>query len=168
MLAAPLALAQAEDQPPSPVAPQTEAVDLASLLDGVEHQCHYNDILERFWRTLPNPQQAIRTLDPQLQSALGSISVADEDEFRMYSIPVHGTWHQVPVKQIQFGLGKGNGIHVMLVEFDAPPSTAEAIFAPLVEQSKTAMERDPDNTLQASTDLYVEDGKMRLMCDLST
>ena len=144
------------------------SIDLSPLLDGVEQQCHYNDLLERFWRRLPDPEQALSVLNPKLKVAIGDISVTDEPDFRMYSIPVRGTWRQVPVNQIQFGLGKGNGIHVLLVEFAAAPQQARAVFEPLVTRSKLAMSEDPDNTLDATTDLVIDGGKARLICDLST
>jgi hypothetical protein len=151
-----------------PANPAPTGIDLAPLLGGVENQCQYSASLERFWRTLPDPEQALRALTPQLQAAVGPISVTDEVDFRMFSIPVRGAWHQVPVKQIQFGLGKGNGIHVLLVEFAAPAEAVQAVFEPLVARSRAAMEQDPDNTLAATTDLFVESGKARLICDLST
>lgn len=144
------------------------SVDLGPLLDGVEQQCRYNAVLERFWRDLSQPEQALGVLDQTLKGAVGDILVTDEADFRMYSIPVRGTWHQVPVSQIQFGLGKGNGIHVLLVEFDAAPQQARAVFEPLVTRSKLAMSQDPDNTLDATTDLVIDGGKARLICDLST
>lgn len=110
----------------------------------------------------------MRSLHPMLRPAVGPIHVTDHGDYRMYSIPVQGFWRQVPVSQIQFGLGKGNGIHVLLVEFDAAAPVAEAVFAPLVLRSKLAMAADPDNTLEATTDLVIDDGKARLICDLST
>ncbi|WPL12570.1 hypothetical protein Thiosp_02342 [Thiorhodovibrio litoralis] len=144
------------------------SVDLGILLDGVEQQCRYNDLLERFWRNLSEPEKALGVLNQELLGAIGDIQVTDEADFRMYSIPVRGTWRQVPVSQIQFGLGKGNGIHVLLVEFAAPPQQARVVFEPLVTRSKLAMSEDPDNTLDATTDLVIDGGKARLICDLST
>lgn len=145
-----------------------EAVDLEGLLGGVEHQCRYNEMLEQFWRNLGNPEKALGVLHPGLRQAVGTISVNDQLEFRMYSIPVHGSWHEVPVRQIQFGLGKGNGIHVLLVEFADSTTQATEVFTPLIKRSKIAMDQDPENTLEATTDLVVDDGKALLICDLST
>ena len=179
VLAAPLAFAEPPPAPETPaestseadtapVSPAATGADLAALLDGVERQCQYNKMLEGFWRHLANPKQAIGVLQPELQKAIGAISVTDQPDFRMYSIPVQGAWHQVPVKQIQFGLGKGNGIHVLMVEFDAAAPEAKAIFEPLVQRSKLDMANDPNNTLDATTDLVIDGGKARLICDLST
>ncbi|WPL16318.1 hypothetical protein Thiowin_01271 [Thiorhodovibrio winogradskyi] len=162
------AVQQAPVQPAPVQPPAPSDVDLATLLHGVEHQCQYNDMLERFWRSLANPEAAMRTLHPELQGAIGAIQVTDQADFRMYSIPVRGYWHKVPVSQIQFGLGKGNGIHVLLVEFASPATQATEVFEPLVNRSKLVMAQDPDNTLQATTDLIVDEGKARLICDLST
>ncbi len=151
------------------IAPSSQArLDLAALLDGVEDQCRYNSTLERFWRALADPEQALRLLDPQIQTVSGPIRADDEIDYLMYSIPMRGSWRQIPVSQIQFGLGKGNGIHVLLVEFDAPAHQAKAVFEPLIEQSRAAMEKDPDNVLNATTDLIVEADRVRLICDLST
>lgn len=149
-------------------APESVVVDLAPLLSGVEDQCRYSLPLERFWRALANPSTAVQALGAKLATAIGTIEVADEIDYLMYTIPVRGHWRQVPVKQIQFGLGKGNGIHVLLVEFDVPAAEAQRVFQPLVDQSKLAMARDPENTLDATTDLLIDNGRARLVCDLST
>jgi hypothetical protein len=152
----------------APLAKAEPGTDLGPLLNGVEQQCQYNDMLERFWRGLSDPERATMALAPKLRDAAGPIQVSDEVDFRMFSIPLRGVWHQVPVRQIQFGLGKGNGIHVLLVEFDAPAKEVRKVFSALVKRSQQAMAMDPDNTLDATTELVIEEDAARLICDLST
>ncbi len=143
-------------------------VALDDFLSGVDDRCQYSAALEQFRLALPDTEQAWALLPPQLQAASAPFIIEDEVDYQIIALPIRGTWREVPVELIEFGLGKGNGIHVLVIDFGGSPDRAEAVFGPRVVRSQDLMANDPDNLTDAFTDLIIESERARLVCDLST
>jgi hypothetical protein len=149
-----------------------------AFLSGLDTQCATTPQFEAFRQALRlhdgdtyrlTPAAAKAVVDAPIRSAIGDIRILEETgEYQLIEVDVTGTWREVPVEAIQFWLGKSNGITGTAVIFSPPSEPALKIFQTRIEQSATRMAKDPDNDVEASTGLKVEDGRAHLWCDWST
>jgi hypothetical protein len=151
---------------------------LDAFLSGLDTQCAASPQLEAFRQALRlhegdayrlAPAAAKAVVDAPIRSAIGEIRILEETgEYQLIEVDIMGTWREVPVEAIQFWLGKSNGITGTAVIFSPPSEPALKTFRARIEQSATRMAKDPDNDIEASTGLKVEEGRAHLWCDWST
>lgn len=115
------------------------------------------------------PTAAKAHVEPSIRSAIGDIRIIEETGgYQLIEVDVTGTWRDVFVESIEFLLGKENGLRSVAVVFSPPSDTAMKLFQKRIQESAQRMADDPDNEIEASTGIDVEDGRVRLWCDWST
>ncbi|MTW22610.1 hypothetical protein [Allochromatium palmeri] len=156
---------------------ESSAISLDRLLNGLDNQCEYSDDLRQLQRTLLIDQggsyrfnaRAKDRIQANLKPAIGNIRlIEDDDEYAVISISVNGTWHGFSVSDLQFVLGKENGINATSVIFNPPFDPVLSFFSPRIKASKQAILSNANDYMEIVTDLNVVDGKIRLDCDVST
>jgi hypothetical protein len=154
------------------------ARQLDAFLSGLDTQCSVSPQLEVFRQALRRqevdeyrltPTAAKAGVDATIRSAIRDIQIVEvTGEYQLIEAAVVGTWRGVLVEAIEFWLGKSNGIMGTAVIFSPPSESVLKTFQTRIAKSAKRMANDPDNDIEASTGLDVEDGRVRLWCDWST
>ena len=111
---------------------------------------------------------AKNALSPKLVESVDQIRVIDEnDEALNISVSLQGAWHGYEVRELQFLLGKGNGINAISVEFSPPFDPVLKFFGPRIEKSKQNILKSNLDYMEIVTDLNLVDGNVRLYCNVS-
>lgn len=155
------------------------ARQLDAFLSGLDTQCSTSPQFEAFLQALHSeddaayrlkPTAAKAQVEPSIRSVIGDIRIVEETEgYQLIEVDVTGaTCRDVVVESIEFLLGKENGVRSVAVVFSPPSETAVKTFHARIQESAKRMANDPDNDIEASTGLDVEDIRVRLWCDWST
>lgn len=161
-----------------PMVGNMPARQLDAFLSGLDTQCSESPQFEAFSRALRlqegdeyrlTPATAKAQVEPATRSTIGEIRIIEETGgYQLIEVDVTGTWREVVVESIEFLLGKENGFRSVAVVFSPPSETAIKTFQTRIQESAKRMANDPDNDIEPSTGLDVEDGRVRLWCDWST
>lgn len=154
------------------------ARQLDAFVSGLDTQCSTSPQFDAFRQALHSekgdayrltPMAAKAQIEPSIRSVIGDIRIIEETEgYQLIEVDVTGaTWRQVVVESIEFLLGKENGIWSVAVVFSPPSETAMKTFQTRIRESAKRMANDPDNDIEASTGIDIEDGRVRLWCDWS-